>query len=68
MASEAAQGLAREDGPQVAAAYLAESMRRPDAFISPAWRGGGPTTAMPQLDLTDAEIDALVDYLLAASR
>jgi mono/diheme cytochrome c family protein len=46
-------------------AYLAESMRTPEAFISPAWKGGGPTTAMPQLNLTDAEIDALVDYLIA---
>jgi mono/diheme cytochrome c family protein len=50
-----------------AAAYLAESMRRPEAFISPAWKGGGPTTAMPRLNLTDAEIDALVEYLLASS-
>jgi mono/diheme cytochrome c family protein len=48
-----------------AEAYLAESMRTPEAFISPAWVGGGPTTAMPQLNLTDDEIDALVEYLLA---
>ena len=48
-----------------AAAYLAESMATPGAFISPAFRGGaGPTTGMPQLRLTTHEIDALVAYLL----
>lgn len=36
----------------------------PSAFLSPAWSGGGPTTAMPDLGLTEAEIDALVDHLL----
>jgi mono/diheme cytochrome c family protein len=47
--------------------YLAESMRAPAAFVSPAFTGSiGPTTGMPQLPLTDAEIVALVDYLLAA--
>ena len=46
-------------------AYLAESMRTPGAFISPAFEGGvGPTAEMPTLALTEAEIDALVDYLL----
>jgi hypothetical protein len=40
---------------------------RPNAIISPAWIGGGPTTAMPDLGLTDAEIAAIVDYLLATS-
>ena len=45
--------------------YLAESMRTPAAFLSPAWNSGGsPTTAMPDLGLTEAEIDALVDHLL----
>ncbi|MDP2292070.1 MAG: cytochrome c [Actinomycetota bacterium] len=44
--------------------YLAESMRTPSAFLSPAWVSGGPTTAMPDLGLTEAEIDALVDHLL----
>ena len=45
--------------------YVAESIRTPSAFISPAFvPGGGPTTGMPDLGLSDAEIDALVDYLL----
>jgi mono/diheme cytochrome c family protein len=48
-----------------AAAYLEQSMRSPSAFISPAWeRGNGPTIGMPLLRLSDAEIDAIVAYLL----
>ncbi len=53
----------RRDG-VTAAEYIAQSIRDPNAFISPAWTGGGPTTAMPQLGLTDAEIAAVVTYLL----
>jgi mono/diheme cytochrome c family protein len=49
-----------------AAEYIAQSIREPGAFISPAWVGGGPTTAMPQLGLSEAEIAAVVDYLLTA--
>ena len=49
-----------------AAEYIAESIREPGAFISPAWFEGGPVTEMPQLALTEAEIAAIVDYLLAA--
>lgn len=46
--------------------YLAESLRTPAAFVSPAFTGSvGPTRGMPQLPLTDAEIAALVDYLLS---
>jgi mono/diheme cytochrome c family protein len=44
--------------------YIAQSIRDPGAFISPAWVGGGPVTEMPQLGLTDAEITAIVAYLL----
>lgn len=55
----------RRDG-LTAEQYVAQSMRDPNAFISPAWVGGGPTTAMPQLGLTDAEIAAVVDYLLGS--
>jgi cytochrome c551/c552 len=45
--------------------YLAESMRTPSAFVSPAFVGSiGGTDAMPDLDLSEAEIDALVGYLL----
>lgn len=60
----AAWAAARVPG-QDAPGYLAASMRDPAAFISPAFAGGvGPTTAMPQLELSDAEIEALVAYLL----
>jgi cytochrome c551/c552 len=47
-----------------AADYLAESIRTPSAFLSPAFVAGGPTSAMPDLATTDAEVDALVDHLL----
>ena len=52
--------------PGVAAeAYLDESIREPWAFISPDFQSsGGPTTAMPQLGLSDAERDAVVAFLL----
>jgi cytochrome c551/c552 len=46
--------------------YLDESIREPWAFISPEFHAaGGPTTAMPQLGLSDAERDAVVAFLLA---
>lgn len=45
--------------------YLAESMRTPSAFISPAFSGGqGPMTGMPDLNLSETEIVTLVAYLL----
>jgi mono/diheme cytochrome c family protein len=45
--------------------YLTESIRIPSAFLSPAFHpDGGPTGRMPDLGLSDAEIDALVNYLL----
>jgi mono/diheme cytochrome c family protein len=44
-----------------AAAYLAESIREPAAFFSPAAQGGA---AMPLLNVTPDEVDRLVDYLL----
>lgn len=48
-----------------AADYFAESMRTPSVFISPAFSSGfGPMTGMPDLNLDDAEIAALVTYLL----
>jgi mono/diheme cytochrome c family protein len=50
--------------PSSAAAYLAESIREPSAFRSPALGSAGPDAAMPALGLTGAEIDALVAYLL----
>ena len=51
-------GMSAED-------YVAESVRAPGAFISPAFRPyGGPTGAMPVLDVADDELDALIAYLL----
>lgn len=50
--------------------YVAQSIRTPTAFISPAYSGsaGGPGEGqMPLLQLSDAEIDAIVTYLLASS-
>jgi mono/diheme cytochrome c family protein len=47
--------------------YLTESIREPWAFISPEFHpAGGPTQAMPQLGLSNAEIDAIAAYLLTA--
>jgi mono/diheme cytochrome c family protein len=44
--------------------YLDESIREPWAFISPEFNGSGPTTAMPELGLSDAERNAVVAFLL----
>jgi mono/diheme cytochrome c family protein len=45
--------------------YLEQSVRSPSAFISPEYRSsGGPSVGMPLLQLSDDEIDRLVDYLL----
>jgi mono/diheme cytochrome c family protein len=53
-------GMSAED-------YVAESVRTPGAFISPAFEPiGGPTEAMPLLDVSDAELDALVSYLMGS--
>jgi mono/diheme cytochrome c family protein len=46
--------------------YVAESIRDPQAFISPQFRPvpGQPLQAMPDLELTEEETDAVVAYLL----
>jgi cytochrome c1 len=50
-----------------AAEYLRQSIQDPGVFISPAFRdGGGPMTGMPTLSVSEAEVDALVRYLLDA--
>ena len=41
--------------------YLEQSMRNPSAFISPRIQGD---VSMPLLQLSDDEIEALVEYLL----
>ena len=50
-----------------AAEYLSESIREPWAFARPGFSpgSGGSTRAMPALELSEAEVDAVVDYLLA---
>lgn len=48
-----------------AAEYLAESIREPGAFVVDGFRAVGPVGGMPQLAVSDAEVDALVAYLLA---
>jgi hypothetical protein len=48
-----------------AAAYLAESVREPSAFESPVWHADGrPTSGMPSLVVSDAELAAITDHLL----
>jgi hypothetical protein len=44
-----------------AASYLAQSIREPAAFLSPARDG---EAAMPALTVTADEVDRLVNYLL----
>lgn len=46
--------------------YLAESIRDPGAFPPGQEDHMGYMGAMPQLGLSDEEVDALVDYLLGA--
>lgn len=60
-AGDRVEGMSAED-------YVAESIRTPTAFIAPTYSGsiGGPGAGqMPLLQLSDAEIDAIVTYLLA---
>jgi mono/diheme cytochrome c family protein len=46
--------------------YITQSIRDPIAVISPQFQSGvGPTAGMPTLALSDAEVAALVEYLLA---
>lgn len=57
---------ASERKPGVSAAdYVKESIVNPPAFTSPELRQNGPV-AMPSLWLTEAEVDALVSYLLSS--
>lgn len=53
----------RRDG-YTAEEYLAESMRDPGAFTAPEFASVGGS-GMPDLGLTEPEIDALVDHLLS---
>lgn len=63
----AVEGWADERRPGMTAEeYVAESIRDPQAFISPDFRPrpGQPLQAMPDLELTEEEIEAVVAYLL----
>lgn len=51
-----------------AEAYVRESLRTPAAFIAPGWTGSGAIAAMPDLQLSDDEIDALTAFLLAPNK
>lgn len=46
-----------------AEAYLRESIRSPQAFISPSATGNG--VQMPTLPVSDVELDALIAFLLS---
>ena len=59
-----AASWAKDRRPGVSARdYLIQSIRFPDAFLSPAYTGGGHSP-MPTLQLSARELDAVVDYLL----
>ena len=48
--------------------YVRQSVLAPGEYISPAFTVGvGPTDAMPGLQVSTAELDALVDYVLQRS-
>ena len=45
--------------------YLRESISAPGAFVSPVFTPTGGIAAMPSIAVSPAELEALVDYLLA---
>ncbi len=51
-------GMSAED-------YITQSIRDPIAVISPEFASGAIVTGMPTLTLSDGEVAALVEYLLA---
>ncbi len=64
--SDAASWAATRVTGMSAREYVTQSIRDPIAVISPEFSSGlGPTAGMPTLALSDAEVAALVDYLLA---
>jgi hypothetical protein len=48
-----------------AEAYVRQSVRQPQAFVVPGFDGA--FTRMPALPVSDAELEALVDFLLGPS-
>ena len=59
--SAAAQDFGSRRPGLSAAAYIAQSIREPQAFLAP---GDPGTFGMPTLGLSDAEIDAIAQFLL----
>ena len=53
----------RRDGLD-AEAYLRQSIEQPAAYLAPGFQPQGPLTGMPFLSVSEAEVDALVAYLL----
>jgi cytochrome c551/c552 len=51
-----------------AEAYIRESLLTPAAFIAPGWSAMSGNLAMPDLGLSDAEIEALTAFLLAPDK
>ncbi|MGH2354553.1 MAG: hypothetical protein ACRDJN_23340, partial [Chloroflexota bacterium] len=47
------------------AAYVRESLVAPQAFVVQGYAGSSTSPAMPALRLTEAEVEALVAYLLS---
>jgi hypothetical protein len=47
-----------------AAGYVTESVREPTAFIAPDWQPNDPTDGMPSLVVSEAELDAIIGYLV----
>jgi hypothetical protein len=45
--------------------YLRQSILEPAVYISTEYSGAGPLQAMPPMPVSPAELDALVQYLLA---
>jgi cytochrome c551/c552 len=64
--SNAAAWAGRRRSGYEAEEYLRESIRDPGVFTAPGYRwAGGPVSGMPTLTVSDAEVDALIAYLLA---
>jgi cytochrome c1 len=63
--SDAPSWAGRRESGLGAAAYLRESIRDPGVFTAPGFKPlDGPVQGMPTLAVSDAEVDALVAYLL----
>ena len=65
---DAADWAADRNPALTAEEYVRQSLLAPGEYISPAFTSGvGPTDAMPILQISPAEVDALVDFVLQRS-